>query len=118
MLLATLLVLASFADTHIHGVVRDSASRAPLHGAVVRMMEVGKTSSVPIATNKGAVTDRTGSFHVHDVEGDSVQLRVSFIGYATALVPLRLKGDEHELHVEILLAPSSVRGADVVVSAE
>ncbi|MFM7773239.1 MAG: TonB-dependent receptor plug domain-containing protein, partial [Candidatus Kapaibacterium sp.] len=118
MLLATLLVLASFADTHIHGVVRDSASRAPLHGAVVRMMEVGRTSSVPGATNKGAVTDRTGSFHVHDVEGDSVQLRVSFIGYATALVPLRLKGDEHELHVEILLAPSSVRGADVVVSAE
>ena len=121
MVIAALLVLASFsafADSHIHGVVRDSATRAPLHGAVVRVMETGSGLAAPKATTKGAVTDRTGVFHLHDLTADSLRLRVSFIGYATADVPVVLSRSRREVHLEILLGPAALRGGEVTVTGE
>ncbi|MFN5377872.1 MAG: carboxypeptidase-like regulatory domain-containing protein, partial [Ignavibacteria bacterium] len=71
-----LLLLSLFADSHIHGIVRDSATRAPLHGAMVKV----------IGAKKGAITDRYGGFHIHDVPSDTVHLDVSYVGYRTAHV--------------------------------
>ena len=110
--------VARAADSHIHGVVRDSATRAPLHGAVVRVMETGSGLAEPKATTKGAVTDRTGVFHLHDLTADSLRLRVSFIGYATADVPVVLSRSRREVHLEILLGPAALRGGEVTVTGE
>ncbi|MFN5867378.1 MAG: TonB-dependent receptor plug domain-containing protein, partial [Candidatus Kapaibacterium sp.] len=122
---------AAFAgsDLHIHGVVRDSASRAPLHGASVRV----------VGTSIGAIADRYGAFDIHNVNlstnlsttpnttpnnnrnisGDSLKLRVSYVGYAVTEIVVSDASDRHasnratsssgsahrEVRVEILMKP-------------
>lgn len=122
---------AAFAgsDLHIHGVVRDSASRAPLHGASVRV----------VGTSIGAIADRYGAFDIHNVNlstnlsttpnttpnsnrnisGDSLKLRVSYVGYAVSEIVVydiserdgsnratSSSGSAHrEVRVEILMKP-------------
>ncbi len=66
-----LLSFLAMGDAHVHGVVRDSLSREPLVGAVVRVL----------GTNSGSVTDHHGSFHLHDVTADSIQLELRYVGY-------------------------------------
>lgn len=79
-LLALLLV---FADPHLHGIVLDKYSGAPLHGASVRVA----------GTRFGAITDAQGEFHIHDVRGDSVTLVVSMVGRTTTYVRVSTLGD-------------------------
>jgi len=59
-------------ESHVHGVVRDSASREPLVGAVVQV----------VGTKIGSVTDHHGAFHLHDVTTDTTLIDVRYVGYA------------------------------------
>ena len=78
----TLFALLALLDVHVHGVVRDTATREPLHAATIRV----------IGTTRGTVTDRNGVFHVHDVAGDSVLLQFSHVGYTTKRMMLAVGG--------------------------
>ncbi|MFN4907711.1 MAG: carboxypeptidase-like regulatory domain-containing protein, partial [Bacteroidota bacterium] len=107
-MIATLLLLSALADTHIHGIVRDSATRAPLHGAVVRLD----------GTKKGAVADRYGAFHFYDLHQDTVRLVVSYIGYATERVVVPLGEGRKEVRLDIQMRSSSARQQEIQVTDE
>ena len=98
-----LLLLSLLADSHIHGVVRDSATRAPLHGAMVKV----------VGERKGAVTDRYGAFHIHDVGADSVHIDVTYVGYNTGHIVVPTSGD---VRIDVLLSQSTARGSEIVVT--
>ena len=98
-----LILLLSFSDSHIHGVVRDSATRAPLHGAMVKVL----------GSRKGAITDRYGAFHVHDVPGDSAHLDVTYVGYRTAHVVVKNVAD---VRIEVGLAQQASKGSEIIVT--
>ncbi len=100
----TLLALAVLLDVHVHGIVRDSSTREPLHAATIRV----------IGTTRGAVSDRNGVFHVHDVPGDSILLQFSHVGYATKRTMLALRGRD-DVRIEVLLAPSQRTSDEAVV---
>jgi len=91
-------------DAHVHGVVRDSASKQPLHSATVHV--VGST--------RGALTDRTGTFHLHDVDGDSITIDVSYVGYVRKRLRLGVSAS-NDIRIEVLLAPSSAKRREIVV---
>ncbi len=99
-----LLVFSMLLDAHVHGVVRDSSTRQPLHGATVRV--VGST--------RGALTDRLGMFHLHDVEQDSVTLDVTYVGYKRERVRVGVSASD-DVRIEVLLAPSSQQRGEIVV---
>ncbi len=98
-----LILLLSFSDSHIHGVVRDSATRAPLHGAMVKV----------IGAKKGAITDRYGGFHIHDVPMDSVHLDVSYVGYRTAHLIVASGAD---VRIDVPLVQETARGSEIIVT--
>ncbi len=100
----TLLALAVLFDVHVHGVVRDTTTREPLHAATIRV----------IGTTRGTISDRSGVFHLHDITGDSVTLQISHVGYATKRTVLALRGRD-DLRIEVLLAPSQRRSDEAVV---
>jgi len=99
-----ILAFSMLLDTHVHGVVRDSASRQPLQGATVHV----KGSAL------GALTDRTGTFHLHDVEGDSITIEVSYVGYVRERLRVGVSAS-NDIRLEVLLAPSPVQRREIVV---
>lgn len=107
-MIATLLLLSALADTHIHGIVRDSATRAPLHGAVVRID----------GTVKGAIADRYGVFHFYDLHQDTVRLVVSYVGYQTERVIVPLNDGRREVRLDIAMRSTSVRRQEIQVTDE
>ncbi|MBK7185853.1 MAG: TonB-dependent receptor [Ignavibacteria bacterium] len=104
-MLSFLLVFSMLLDAHVHGVVRDSSTRQPLHGATVRV--VGST--------RGALTDRLGMFHLHDLEQDSVTLDVTYVGYTRERVRVGVSASD-DVRIEVLLAPSSQQRGEIVVT--
>jgi iron complex outermembrane receptor protein len=100
----TLFALAVLLDVHVHGVVRDTLTREPLHAATIRI----------VGTTRGAVSDRDGVFHIHDVAADSVLLQISHVGYATKRTMLAVRGRD-DVRIEVLLAPSQRRSDETVV---
>jgi iron complex outermembrane receptor protein len=96
--------VAFAADTHIHGVIRDSATRRPLAGASVSVQ----------GTSLGAVTARDGVFHLHDVPEGAVRLVVSYVGYRRRTIDLVAARD---VRIEVLLQAEDVRLSDVVIHA-
>ncbi|MEY3385810.1 MAG: hypothetical protein RIR53_621 [Bacteroidota bacterium] len=106
---ATLLLLSALADTHIHGVVRDSATRAPLHGAVVRLD----------GTRRGAIADRYGAFHFYDLQQDTALLVVSYVGYATVRVEVPLTdATRKEVRLDIQMKSTNLTGNEIQVTDE
>ncbi len=105
-MITTLLLLSALADTHIHGIVRDSATRAPLHGAVVRID----------GTVKGAIADRYGVFHFYDLHQDTVRLVVSYVGYQTERVLVPLNEGRREVRLDIAMRSTNVRGQEIQVT--
>lgn len=93
-------------DVHVHGVVRDSADRRPLAGATIRIHPGGK----------GAIADRDGVFHLHDVEEEPIRLAVSYVGYETRIVTIAGRGPDRR--VEIVLARAEREAKTVVVQAD
>lgn len=102
-----LLLISLFHDAHLHGVVRDSTSRQPLHGATVRV----------VGTSRGAITDGAGTFHLHDLGADSITLEVSYVGYRKARVGVGMDSLA-DVRIEILLVASTKARGEIVVTGE
>lgn len=77
------------------GTVRDSATRAPLPYATVVLPEL----------RRGDLTDLYGRFAVSGLPSGPVRMRVSYVGYRTALREIVLS-DTAERRPEILLSPT------------
>jgi outer membrane receptor protein involved in Fe transport len=67
----------------IKGTVVDSASAAPLDFVTVGVRESGKTDLL-----KGAVTRENGSFEFKDLPLKKFEIVVSYVGYATKILPV------------------------------
>lgn len=91
-------------DNHLHGIVRDSLTHAPLQGVTVRIA----------GSRAGTLTDRSGTFHLHDLP-DTAIVDLSFVGYHRKRLTLLL---DHELRLEILLAPSGVQSRQILVEED
>lgn len=91
----------------VHGVVRDSADRSPVVGATVRIARDGRS-----ALTSGAITDAKGVFHMHEVEGDTITLFITSIGYRSKRVRVAVKPD---VRIEVLLAPQDIEAGKVLV---
>lgn len=99
-----LLALVSFlgrvqAQSSISGQVLDAETRQPLPGAIVKIGE-----------NRGTTTDANGRFTFGKLPPGVEKLRVSFIGYLPALVPIQEAS-------EILLEKTTFVADEVIVSA-
>ena len=77
------------------GTVRDSATRAPLPYATVVLPEL----------RRGDHTDLYGRFSVSDLPAGAVIVRVSYVGYRTALREIVLR-DAADRRPDILLSPT------------
>ena len=91
-MLSLLLLLSTVLDAHVHGVVRDRSTKQTLHGATVRV----------VGTTRGAITDRIGTFHLHDIVGDSITLDVSYVGYRQTRVRVGVSASE-DVRIEVML---------------
>ncbi len=91
----------------IHGVVRDSADRSPVVGATVRLAHDGRN-----ALTNGVITDAKGVFHMHEVEGDTITLFITSIGYRSQRVRVAVKPD---VRIEVLLASQDISVGSVLV---
>ncbi|MBU3740705.1 MAG: TonB-dependent receptor [Candidatus Kapabacteria bacterium] len=102
-LIALLLaVTIAAADTHIHGIVRDSATRQPLAGATV----------IVEGTSLGAVAARDGVFHLHDVPAGRLRLVVSYVYYVPRTIDVVANDD---VRIEVLLSQQLAPMREVVV---
>ena len=101
----SLLFVLLFADPHLHGVVRDHETQAPVEGATIRVL----------GTRLGTITDKQGEFHIHDVRGDSVTLEIRMLGYVTALRRVPTFGDADVL---IELHPDSLEAHEILVQGD
>ena len=90
----------------IRGRVRDAANNEALPGANVQLQ----------GTVLGGLTDVDGSFFIKRVAPGNYTLRVSFIGYQTALLPVRVKADS-VARVNFSLQATTLEIANVVVTA-
>lgn len=101
-MILTLAVLCILADAHVHGVVKDSATKSPLIGASVYVR----------GTIAGAYTNSTGTFHLHDVPGDSATLEIRYVGYTPSIVKIKVEPDTR---IEVLLVQSAKSTNTIVV---
>ncbi len=91
----------------IEGIVRDSLQNTPLPGANVFVMK----------TAYGAATDKAGHFVIKGVPAGLHTLRVSYIGYRTRTLTVRVE-DRAALRVNTSLLVDAVEGEMVVVTAQ
>lgn len=97
-----LLTTITYAQGVVTGVVIDGEFNTPLVGASVVVKE----------SNKGISTDVKGNFSLQ-VTANSGTLEVSFIGFATKLVPYKLSNGK--ANVSVILHPDTENLTEVVV---
>lgn len=111
-----LLMLSLHMGPHadVHGIVRDGADRTPIVGATIRLERSGLVAGTTgsIAGAIGAITDAKGVFHLHDIEGDTITLVVTSIGYQPKRIRVAVKED---VRIEVLLAAQDINLKGVVV---
>lgn len=90
----------------IEGTVQDSVTTEPLPGANVYISEL----------DAGAAVGPNGQFSIDNVAPGTYDLRVTFVGYATKLVPVEVEADE-TTRVDILLPSQAMGLENVVVTA-
>ena len=73
-------------------------------------------ANISAGKNKGTITDATGNFRICDLTGDSAIVTVSYIGYETKRVKVKLLSG-NTLLPEILLYPELLIMDEVVVTA-
>ncbi|HEY9166577.1 MAG TPA: DUF2012 domain-containing protein [Candidatus Kryptonia bacterium] len=91
----------------IEGSVRDATTDEPLPGATV-MLE---------GTSMGAATDLDGRFVIRDVPPSSYTVRITYVGYQTEEMQVRV-GPDIPTGLEIKLTAAALRGKEVVVTAQ
>ena len=105
-----LFLLTPFANAQdfgeIHGRVQEAANGEALPGANVQVQ----------GTVLGGITDLNGRFIIKRVPVGKYTLRVSFVGYQTAHVAVRVKADSIS-RVSFSLQTSTIAIADVIVTA-
>lgn len=104
---ATVLLLSSGAGQGVlRGVVVDSLDTSPLYGANVFLT----------GTALGAATDRDGSFWIPNIPVGSYDVRISYIGYKTKVLTVRIGLEASVL--DVALSPDVVEMEEVLVTAQ
>ena len=91
----------------ISGIVKDSQTGEALPGANVHL----------VGTGMGGKTDIDGKYMVRNVPAGSYTVRVTYVGYTTATIPLTLR-EGADVHKDFKLAAVGVEGEEVVVTAQ
>lgn len=99
----------------IRGLVLDQQSETPLIGATVSLLSAENT---PNASNIGAVTDVDGHFALRNVPVGRCALRVSYLGYDAQTIPNILVTAGKEVQLDLRLAESFNKVAEVVITAK
>ncbi|QEC51758.1 iron complex outermembrane receptor protein [Anseongella ginsenosidimutans] len=104
-ILMTLISSACAFGQHVlNGVIRDKISGAPLPGATIRLQN----------TFMSTQADASGHFQFTNLQQGSYILQITFIGYATAELPVSLPQSES---LEIALEPKTYLTEEVIVTA-
>lgn len=90
----------------IRGIVRDARTGEPLPGANIQIEN----------TYRGTSTDRDGAFRLARLAPGAYVLRVTFIGYAAARLPVRVAAGEPRVQ-QIRLQPGAIQMGEIVVTA-
>lgn len=96
--------------TNIEGRILDAETETPLPGATIRVQ----------GTAFGAAAGPDGRFVIEDIPGGRYRLRISFVGYATAVVDVdvsRIELFEERPPLVVRLRPAEIEGEEVVVTA-
>ncbi len=107
LLLGALPATASAQTGKLSGTITDASSGEPLPGA---------TASLD-GTQLGASADEDGRYNVIGITPGTYQVRVSFVGYTTQVVELRVVSDVTTT-LDVELASSTVQSGEVQVTAE
>ncbi len=104
-----LLVLTSalYGQGTIRGVLTDSLSNENMFGASVVVM----------GTALGDASNIEGEYKINNIPAGSYQLKISYIGYKTKFIPVRIASGEN-LVLDIKIVPDVVIGATVEVTAQ
>ncbi len=98
---------AAPAGANIEGVVKDAQTGDPLPGANV----------VLAGTSFGASADINGKYTVRGVPAGSYTIRVTYVGYKSVAIPLKIIEGE-PVRQDFRLAAVSIEGETVVVTAQ
>lgn len=110
-LLAMLLVLPLFSVAHaqsvgkITGTIRDAETQEPLQGANVVVSQ----------TLLGASSDENGNFIIRRVPPGAYVLKVSFLGFRTEVIRVRVQPDS-TAPLQIALQPSPIESETIIVT--
>ena len=103
-LLAIMLPIAGFSQFTISGKVTDKSSGEPLPGAHIML----KGSSL------SATADVNGIFQLKNLKAGNIKLKVSYIGYASAIQMVDLQADQT---INFQLSYTAVMSEEVIVQA-
>lgn len=95
------------AQSTIKGVVVDSLTKEGLYGANVLLM----------GTAFGAAADIDGEYKIQKVPAGSYNIRVSYIGYSSQTLNIKVNGKD-DLEIYFSLKPQSVDGKEITVTAQ
>ena len=99
-----LLGATSFAQLKLGGTISDKQDGKTLSGANLILEKTGKN----------AVSDRSGHFSISGIKAGPCTLRISFIGYATLRLELKLNNDTS---LSIQMVPAAILEEEVNVTA-
>ncbi len=91
----------------IQGSVRDATDQLPLTGATVLVVE----------TNQGTVSDIFGKYQFNDLPAGEYTLKISYVGYASQQIKVKVK-DNESVQVNTTLKPSSFMLSEITVSPQ
>ena len=106
LLLSCMCVCVSYAHD-VRGTLVDSATRKPLAGARVQLMQTGSET-------KGDITAKDGAFAVKDVDNGAWQMLITYVGYDTLRKGLSIQGADVDMGT-VMLKEAFVSTKDVVV---
>ena len=104
----TLVQQLSADNYSITGYVRDIASGEALIGANVFVE----------GTSIGSATNKDGFYKIDDLKEGDYSLKVSYIGYGSALDSIKLSGEKSELALDFNLNYTTIEGNEVLVTAQ
>ncbi len=101
-IMAMLLPNLVLAQISISGKITDQQTRQPLAGANV------------LVGNSSTQTNSTGDYHFSDLKSGEYKIKVTYLGYATALKSIQLSSDQT---LNLSLVPTSFVTDEITVSA-
>ena len=106
-LFASHLTLYASPSSNIQGTVKDSQTGEPLPSANI----------VLVGTSLGAASDALGRYVIRNVPPGAYVVRASYIGYLSKEMPVTVM-DEPTVNTDFALAPVTLEGEEVVVTAQ